>query len=93
MLNGELTDADALCAAYLASTTDLMQRILTEERTATDKAAARLADQIAADRLIHIFGPGGHSNLAAPFLTRERCSPMGLCAPWRSSARPATARS
>src|SRR5215210_8299104 len=65
MLNGELIDADVLCDAYLASTTDLMQRILTEERTATDKAAARLADQIAADRLIHIFGPGGHSNLAA----------------------------
>jgi hypothetical protein len=29
MLNGELIDADVLCAAYLASTTDLMQRILT----------------------------------------------------------------
>ena len=24
-----------------------------------------LADQIAADRLVHVFGPGGHSNLAA----------------------------
>ena len=65
MPNGELIDADALCDAYLASTTDLMQRILTEERTATDRAAARLADQIADDQLIHIFGPGGHSNLAS----------------------------
>lgn len=65
MSNSDLLNADALCAAYLSSTTDLMQRILTEERTATDKAAARLADQIAADRLVHIFGPGGHSNLAA----------------------------
>ena len=24
-----------------------------------------MADQIAADRLVHVFGPGGHSNLAA----------------------------
>ena len=29
------------------------------------RAAERLADQIAADRLVHVYGPGGHSNLAA----------------------------
>ena len=40
-------------------------RILDEERDALDRAAERIADQIAADRLVHIFGPGGHSNLAA----------------------------
>ncbi|QRM29985.1 sugar isomerase domain-containing protein [Microvirga sp. VF16] len=65
MPTGKPIDADALCAGYLASATGLMQRILTEERAATEDAARRLADQIAADRLIHIFGPGGHSNLAA----------------------------
>ncbi|AKR54938.1 sugar isomerase [Devosia sp. H5989] len=42
-----------------------MQRILGEERDGLDRAAARLADQIAADRLVYIFGPGGHSNLAS----------------------------
>ena len=58
-------DADALCAGYLASTHALMGRILAEERDALDRAAARLADQIEADRLVYIYGPGGHSNLAS----------------------------
>jgi uncharacterized phosphosugar-binding protein len=58
-------DADKLCAEYLAKTQELMRRINEEERGALDRAAARLADQIAADRLIHIYGPGGHSNLAS----------------------------
>jgi len=58
-------DADALCAAYFGETQAIMQRILGEERDGLDRAAARLADQIAADRLVYIFGPGGHSNLAS----------------------------
>ena len=58
-------DADALCAAYLDRTHELMRAILETERDSLDRAADRLADQIAADRLIHVFGPGGHSNLAA----------------------------
>ncbi|MBF9235394.1 sugar isomerase domain-containing protein [Microvirga alba] len=58
-------DADALCQGYLAASTGIMQRILSEERRSLDEASARLADQIAADRLVHIFGPGGHSNLAS----------------------------
>ena len=58
-------DADALCATYLDRTQDLMRSILEAERDSLDRAADRLADQIAADRLIHVFGPGGHSNLAA----------------------------
>lgn len=65
MPNGKSIGADALCAAYLESATSLMQRILFDERTAMDRAASRLAEQIAGDRLIHIFGPGGHSNLAS----------------------------
>jgi uncharacterized phosphosugar-binding protein len=60
-----MIDADALCAGYLADIQDLMRRIQEEERQALDRAAARLADQIAADRLVHIYGPGGHSNLAS----------------------------
>lgn len=58
-------DADALCSDYLASTHALMRRILEEERVPLDQAAERLCGQIESDRLIHIFGPGGHSNLAA----------------------------
>ncbi|WP_267553782.1 sugar isomerase domain-containing protein [Rhizobium rhizogenes] len=58
-------DADALCEGYLAATQALMRRVMEEEKTPLDLAASRLADQIAADRLVHIFGPGGHSNLAA----------------------------
>ncbi|MBB4103056.1 sugar isomerase domain-containing protein [Allorhizobium borbori] len=58
-------DADALCEGYFASTQDLMRRVLAEEASALDAAAAKLADQVAGDRLIHIFGPGGHSNLAS----------------------------
>jgi len=58
-------DLDALCAGYLSETQALMQRILTEERDPLDHAAERLTGQIEADRLIHVFGPGGHSNLAS----------------------------
>ncbi|MBN9307455.1 MAG: sugar isomerase [Devosia sp. 67-54] len=58
-------DADALCAGYFETTTALMRRILDEESEPLQQAASRLADQVAADRLIHIFGPGGHSNLAS----------------------------
>jgi uncharacterized phosphosugar-binding protein len=61
----EPIDADGLCAGYLDDCHALMKRILVEERAGLDQAADRLADQIAADRLVHIYGPGGHSNLAA----------------------------
>jgi len=57
-------DADALCTRYFDCTTNLMKRILSEETSPLDMAASRLADQISKDRLVHIFGPGGHSNLA-----------------------------
>lgn len=61
----EVIDADALCLGYYDDVTALMRRILSEERDAIDRAATRLAEQIAADRLVHVYGPGGHSNLAA----------------------------
>jgi uncharacterized phosphosugar-binding protein len=57
-------DADALCAGYLEASQALMRRILEEEREPMERAAQRLCEQIAADRLVHVFGPGGHSNLA-----------------------------
>jgi uncharacterized phosphosugar-binding protein len=61
----ESQDADALCGLYFDRVTGHMRRILDEEKQSLDAAADKLADQIAADRLIHVYGPGGHSNLAA----------------------------
>lgn len=60
-----MTDAADLGATYLARITALLERIHGEEQASISKAASLLADQIAADRLIHIYGPGGHSNLAS----------------------------
>jgi uncharacterized phosphosugar-binding protein len=58
-------DPDALCDDYLSRVHALMKSIHTEEAGPLDRAAERLADQVAADRLIHVYGPGGHSNLAS----------------------------
>ena len=58
-------DRDRLCRDYLDRVHDLMTRILDEEAPALDRAAHLVADQIEADRLVRVFGPGGHSNLAA----------------------------
>lgn len=58
-------DARSYCEAYLARAHGHMQRVLDEETPAIERAAAALADQIAQDRLVHVFGPGGHSNLAS----------------------------
>jgi uncharacterized phosphosugar-binding protein len=58
-------DANALCAEYLDKSTALMRRILVEEAQSIALAAQRVADQVAADKLVHVYGPGGHSNLAA----------------------------
>ncbi|WP_163509084.1 sugar isomerase domain-containing protein [Fodinicola acaciae] len=55
----------SLGRGYLDTITGLLTRILDEEAAAIDRAAGLLAGQISADRLVHVFGPGGHSNLAA----------------------------
>lgn len=65
MPDAAIIDADALCEGYFDATQALMRRILDEEKKPLDQAASRLAAQISANRLIHIYGPGGHSNLAA----------------------------
>lgn len=61
----ESNSIDAICARYLDDTHALMKRILVEEKAVLDLAANKVADQVAADRLVHVYGPGGHSNLAA----------------------------
>ncbi len=58
-------DADALCATYFDRSTAHMRRILEEEKEPLERAAARVAEQVAADKLVYVYGPGGHSNLAA----------------------------
>jgi uncharacterized phosphosugar-binding protein len=58
-------DGDALCADYLARIQAHLAEILEQERQPIAAAAEKLAAQIAADRLVHVFGPGGHSNLAS----------------------------
>lgn len=56
--------AATLAAGYLDTVTDLLRRIESEESEHVEAAAQAMADRIAEDRLVHVFGPGGHSNLA-----------------------------
>lgn len=58
-------DAEALCADYLERIHAHMAAILVAEREPMATAAEKLAGHIARDRLVHVFGPGGHSNLAS----------------------------
>ncbi|MDC0541341.1 SIS domain-containing protein [Paracoccaceae bacterium] len=60
----EMTSADEFCDAYLSTVIEYIRRIQKEERDNLDAAARLMAKQIAEDRLVHVFGPGGHSNLA-----------------------------
>ncbi|MEL4356463.1 MULTISPECIES: sugar isomerase domain-containing protein [unclassified Luteococcus] len=55
----------SLGAEYFEAVTGLMKRILTTQEDAINRAAGLLADQIEKDRLVHVYGPGGHSNLAS----------------------------
>lgn len=50
---------------YLTAITALLGRIEAEEGESIAAAARMMAEQVAADRLIQVYGPGGHSNLAA----------------------------
>ena len=61
----EPIDVEALLTTYFEDVTSYMRRILEDEREALDRAAERVADQIAIDKLVYVYGPGGHSNLAA----------------------------
>jgi len=65
MTEGSSSEGRGLVRIYLAAVTAIMQRIEAEETPAIEAAAAVLADQVGADRLVHIYGPGGHSNLAS----------------------------
>jgi uncharacterized phosphosugar-binding protein len=59
MLEGSVMDI------YQKHVFGIIGRIHDEEKDRILKAAHAMAEQIERDRLIYIFGPGGHSNLAA----------------------------
>lgn len=56
---------DALAERYLQSISELLDRVRAEEQEGLAEAAQLIAEQIAEDRLVHVYGPGGHSNLAS----------------------------
>jgi uncharacterized phosphosugar-binding protein len=73
-------DATALCRTYLERVQQLMVAIVDDQAGPLAAAAERLADQVAADRLIHVFGPGGHSNLASQEIFFRAGGLMHVCA-------------
>lgn len=60
-----MTDHRALMRDYRRHITELLERIENEEQAAIDAAATLIAARVADDELVHVYGPGGHSNLAA----------------------------
>lgn len=51
--------------AYFQTIVDYMDTIRTTEREHIETVASVIAEQIKKDKLVYIWGPGGHSNLAA----------------------------
>lgn len=51
--------------AYLDQVNRLVGRIADEEAEPIMRAAVAIADRIMADRLVYVFGPGGHSSIGA----------------------------
>jgi len=56
---------DDLGIRYFDAVTGLMRTILETERGSVGRAAELLAARINEDELVHVYGPGGHSNLAS----------------------------
>jgi uncharacterized phosphosugar-binding protein len=50
---------------YFGKVTEMIARIHEQEQEPILKAAAKMKEQIKQDKLIYVFGPGGHSNLGA----------------------------
>ncbi len=59
MQEGKMTDL------YFNEVINIIEEIRSTEREAILKAARMIADQVKQDKKIYVFGPGGHSNLAA----------------------------
>ncbi|MDO4573656.1 MAG: sugar isomerase domain-containing protein [Planctomycetia bacterium] len=48
---------------YLEKTLEVYRRIETEQQANIEKAGGMMADAVAADQLIHVYGGGGHTTL------------------------------
>ncbi|MHB8439948.1 MAG: sugar isomerase domain-containing protein [Acidimicrobiales bacterium] len=55
----------AIYDEYLGRVNALLSRIADEERDPILRAAGAVADRVAADRLVNVIGPGGHSSMGA----------------------------
>ena len=59
MIEGSVMDL------YYKQVVGIIDEIRATEKEHILKAAHMVADQVAQDKLVHVFGPGGHSNLGA----------------------------
>jgi uncharacterized phosphosugar-binding protein len=50
---------------YLVAITGVLQEITKDQFPAIQTAASWVSDKISSDELVYVYGPGGHSNLAA----------------------------
>ncbi len=64
--------------SYKQVISGLLDEICADEAEAIQKAAQVMGDSIMRGQVIHVIGPGGHSNMAV-----ERCFPMLV--DWRPS--------
>lgn len=64
-MSSDRAAGDRLCADYLSACAAAMRFVHDTQSEALAGAARRMAAAIAEDRLIHVYGPGGHANLAA----------------------------
>lgn len=55
----------SLLRTYADIITQHLSALVDAESTSIRQAATLVADQVESGRLVHVFGPGGHSNLAA----------------------------
>jgi len=54
-----------LIGQYLKRVIKILQEIAEKETVVIDKAATLIADKVIQDKLIHVFGSGGHSIMGA----------------------------
>lgn len=55
----------AVMTDYLGAVVAHLESVASTEAAAIERAATLVADHVLADRLVYVYGPGGHSNLAA----------------------------
>lgn len=60
-----MSTEQSLPRTYAAAISDHLQQILATESGAITRAGILVADRVANGDLVHVYGPGGHSNLAA----------------------------